>query len=55
MEAEREGATELIIPLPLENTPVAIKVAALFNQTEVHARVRGEALLIIEWANLTRN
>ena len=53
MEAQREGATELTIPLPVESTELAVKVAALFNQTDVRAMVRGEVMLIIEWEKPT--
>ena len=49
LEAQREGATELIIPMPLESTDLAVKVAALLNQTDVRAMVRAGVLLIIEW------
>ena len=51
IEAQREGATELNIPVPVESTELAVRVAALFNQTDVHAMVRGQVMLIVEWAN----
>ena len=50
-EAQREGATELTIPLPVESAELAIRVAALFNQTDFRAMVRGQVMLIIDWAN----
>ena len=53
IEAQGEGATELTIPVPVESTDLAIRVAGLFNQTDVHAMVRGHVTLIVEWANRT--
>ena len=52
-EAQREGATELTIRLPMESAELATGVAALFNRTDFRAMVRGQVMLIIEWANRT--